>query len=326
MRIKPVFESAAKANDNPNLVFAAVNTAEVYDCSAEFGVSAIPNFIAFVGGKQVKNFKGANEPMLFQTVAELAEKAPKGRIVSAASHDQLQFKQFKPTHLKPQPFSTLANLDKMKQFIEKFVDSETVSKEVGEVASFKKWLGEFKLEEMSYGAIDELVQMVEVAEDRSKIALIDLLRLLMQYERAAVHILRKHWETIDISIFQYLQCLDIKDPNEKVLHNYHLVSLKMLANIYQTSEGQDFVSDSQVGSQLVQFCEYSLHSANPKTRYTAAVVLFNHVLTSKRDLTPLNASLLSFIKTVVERMADLSKDSESFTAIMLAQTRALYKN
>jgi thiol-disulfide isomerase/thioredoxin len=26
MRIKPIFESAAKANENPNLVFAAVNT------------------------------------------------------------------------------------------------------------------------------------------------------------------------------------------------------------------------------------------------------------------------------------------------------------
>jgi hypothetical protein len=29
MRIKPVFESAAKANENDNLVFAAVNTSQV---------------------------------------------------------------------------------------------------------------------------------------------------------------------------------------------------------------------------------------------------------------------------------------------------------
>jgi len=28
-------------------------------------VSAIPNFIAFYNGKQFKNFKGANEPVLF---------------------------------------------------------------------------------------------------------------------------------------------------------------------------------------------------------------------------------------------------------------------
>ena len=33
MRIKPVFESAAKANENDNLIFAAVNTSQVQDCS-----------------------------------------------------------------------------------------------------------------------------------------------------------------------------------------------------------------------------------------------------------------------------------------------------
>jgi len=33
MRIKPTFESAAKANDNPNLVFAAVNTSVARDAA-----------------------------------------------------------------------------------------------------------------------------------------------------------------------------------------------------------------------------------------------------------------------------------------------------
>ena len=61
MRIKPTFESAAKANDNPNLVFAAVNTSQAQDCARAFQVNAIPNFIAFDAGKQFKNFKGANE-------------------------------------------------------------------------------------------------------------------------------------------------------------------------------------------------------------------------------------------------------------------------
>jgi hypothetical protein len=70
-------------------------------------------------------------------------------------------------------------MDKMKQFIEKFVDSETVTKEVGDVTNFKKWVEGFKMEEIPYSAIDELVKMVAVAEERSKIALIDLVRLLM---------------------------------------------------------------------------------------------------------------------------------------------------
>jgi len=85
--------------------------------------------------------------------------------------------------------------------------------------------------------------MVGIAEERSKIALIDLMRLLFQYEGSAAHILYKHWETFDLSIFQYLLCVDIKDPNAKIVHNYHLVSLKMLGNIYQTSSGLDFIME-----------------------------------------------------------------------------------
>jgi hypothetical protein len=42
-------------------------------------------------------------------------------------------------------------------------------------------------------AIDELLQLIDVAEDKNKIALIDLIRLLMLYEHSAAHILNKHW-------------------------------------------------------------------------------------------------------------------------------------
>jgi hypothetical protein len=34
----------------------------------------------------------------------------------------------------------MANLDKMKQHIESFANSDTVQKEVGEVKNFKEWL------------------------------------------------------------------------------------------------------------------------------------------------------------------------------------------
>jgi hypothetical protein len=42
-------------------------------------------------------------------------------------------------------------------------------------------------------AIDEFMSLVDVAEDKNKIALIDLVRLLMTHEHSAVHILNKHW-------------------------------------------------------------------------------------------------------------------------------------
>lgn len=87
-------------------------------------------------------------------------------------------------------------------------------------------------------AIDELMQMVEIAEDKSKIALIDLVRLLMQYEHTAAHILNKHWEKINLCIIQYLQCVDIQSEEDKISQNYHLISLKMLGNIYLTESGK----------------------------------------------------------------------------------------
>ena len=61
----------------------------------------------------------------------------------------MRFKQFKPTHLAPQGFTALANVDKMKEFIQKFTESETVKKEVGDVSNFKEWLQEFKFEKIS---------------------------------------------------------------------------------------------------------------------------------------------------------------------------------
>jgi hypothetical protein len=55
--------------------------------------------MAFLGGKEFRTFKGANEQLLFATIAELSEQVPDKNLASA--HEKLQFKQFKPTHLKP---------------------------------------------------------------------------------------------------------------------------------------------------------------------------------------------------------------------------------
>jgi len=67
----------------------------------------------------------------------------------------------------------------MKQFIAKFVASDEVKKEVtGGVEQFIKWLAIFSFEDIPADACKELILMLEIAEDRSKIALIDLIRLL----------------------------------------------------------------------------------------------------------------------------------------------------
>lgn len=90
-------------------------------------------------------------------------------------------------------------------------------------------------------AIDELFAMVEIAEDKNKIALIDLVRLIMMHEHSAAHVLNKHWQSIEVSVFGYLQCMDLKDDSNKVIQNYHLICLKMLGNIYQTESGKEFM-------------------------------------------------------------------------------------
>ena len=79
----------------------------------------------------------------------------------------------------------------------------------------------------------------------------DLIRLLLTFEHSAAHILHKHCETFEISIFQYLLCFDQNDPENKVMHNYHLVSLKMLGNLYQSQSGLDFVQDTEISKQII---------------------------------------------------------------------------
>jgi hypothetical protein len=88
---------------------------------------------------------------------------------------------------------------------------------VSSTINIVKWLSVFKLENVPREALDELMSLIEIAEDKSKIALIDLLRLLLCHEPNAAYILNKHWQTIEVSIFGYLQCMDIKDPEAKTM-------------------------------------------------------------------------------------------------------------
>ena len=70
---------------------------------------------------------------------------------------------------------------------------------------------------MPKDTINELFELVEIAEDKSKIALIDLVRLILMYEHSAAHVVNKHWQSIEVSIFGYLQCMDIKDVENKII-------------------------------------------------------------------------------------------------------------
>ena len=82
----------------------------------------------------------------------------------------------------------------MKEFILNFAKKS--EKDVKSTKEMVNWLSAINLEAISKPAIDELVELAEIAEDRSKIALVDLLRLLVLKDVQAEYILTRHWELI----------------------------------------------------------------------------------------------------------------------------------
>jgi hypothetical protein len=101
--------------------------------------------------------------------------------------------------------------------------------------------------------LDQLVQLAEIAEEKSKIALIDLLRLIVLEDSQAEYLLSKHWELVDVCIIGYVECQDLKDtsPDSKVIHNYHLACLKFLTNFYQTEAGRKVMTNPDKSLQLI---------------------------------------------------------------------------
>jgi hypothetical protein len=82
----------------------------------------------------------------------------------------------------------------MKEFIQNFAKKS--EKDVKSTKALVSWLDSINLEAIPKPAIDELVELAEIAEDRSKIALVDLLRLLVLKDTQADYILSSHWELI----------------------------------------------------------------------------------------------------------------------------------
>lgn len=75
--------------------------------------------------------------------------------------------------------------------------------------------------------------MIASAEDKFKMALVDLLRLLITNEMTAAIVLNEDWDTLDAGIIEYLKFDENKDNQ-----NFYIVSLKMLINIYQSEQGK----------------------------------------------------------------------------------------
>lgn len=98
---------------------------------------------------------------------------------------------------------------------------------------------------MNNEAIDQLVSLFASAEDKSKIALIDLMRLIVLEGNQCEYIIKKHWKSlIEGAIISYIEKTNMKDSSAKFVHNFHKASFMFLANIYNSDEGRTLMIDT----------------------------------------------------------------------------------
>lgn len=165
----------------------------------------------------------------------------------------------------------------MKQFVKNFATSQ--ASEVSSTDAVMQWIeASFDVENISNQAIDELAQLAEVAEDKSKIALIDLFRLLILKDEQAGYVMTRHWELIEICVIGYLSAQNLQDTEARIMQNYHQMSLKFLANVFSTPQGRASMRDPEKARAVIEFCNLSFGSCNPKVAIHAGLVLFNYLL------------------------------------------------
>jgi hypothetical protein len=167
------------------------------------------------------------------------------------------------------------------------------------------------------------------AEGTSKIALIDLMRLIVLEKQQQEYIISKHWKAlVEQSVIQYIEKTDVKDPSAKVVHNYHKASFMFLANLYSTESGRDLMQNEERALSLIQFCTRSFLSCSPKTVQYAAQCLFNHLLCTETDRLPkYSADLIQAIRAIDEVLGDKqNQDIDCLSAVLLVECRIMYKN
>ena len=92
----------------------------------------------------------------------------------------------------------------MKQFIRNTVNG--LASRVQSTTNVMNWIESgFNIESIPQAAIDELCLLANVAEDKSKIAISDLFRLLVLKDDQAGYIGTRHWPFIKQVIMEFLQ-------------------------------------------------------------------------------------------------------------------------
>ena len=167
--------------------------------------------------------------------------------------------------------------------------------------------------------------MFAASNGRTKVAFIDLIRLLLSFEVSAGHILYNHWEELEVHIFQQLLCLDVEDPEDKELHSYHLISLRMVGALHSTNTGASYSNLIDISKAVILFLKNSFCSASPKVVATAAAVLFNHLVRNKKDLSELTQHLKISIQEALLAL-NKAEDDGARLALLLVEAKIIHRN
>ena len=104
--------------------------------------------------------------------------------------------------------------------------------------------------------------------------------------------------------------------------------LKLLANVFTTAKGRASMRDKAKASYLIEFCNTSFKSCNPKVTFHAAIVLFNYLLAFETESKkPYNHLLEQSIRAIDEVLKKPEiTDKDTLVALLLCICRVLFKN
>ena len=106
------------------------------------------------------------------------------------------------------------------------------------------------------------------------------------------------------------------------------MSLKLLANVFSTAQGRASMTDADKARALIEFCNLSFTSCNPKVVIHAGLVLFNYLLAFENEnKKPYFAQLLKSTRAINDVLAKPDQsDKDVIITLILAQCRLLFKN
>jgi len=214
----------------------------------------------------------------------------------------------------------------MKAFLVKLVKSKAEL----ESAAVMAWFEGFNFSTITREAIDQLVELADIAEDREKIAVIDLFRLIILEESQVEYIVTTHWDVlVRVCVIGQTAISNLRDASSKVIPNYNKVSLQFLCNIFKTETGKRIMkNDLEKGIHLIEFCITSFSSINAPVQKRSALLLQNYLLCCdeerKKDVHNQLEACFRLLDEVLWNK-ELT-DKETLMAILQVEGMAFFKN